>query len=272
MFGQIAAANALSDVYAMGGRPITCLNLAGFPTKKLPATVLHDIIAGALDKITEAGALLSGGHTTEDEEPKFGLAITGLVHPEKIWRNVGAQPGNVLALTKPLGTGVLFNANLKNWVSDAAMQACIESVIRLNKTAAEILAEFNPHAVTDVTGFGLGGHAYEMASGSGVTMAIEMEKLPLLDEALAMYQKGMTTGVNIYNREMIEGRSRFEIDLPAWHREIVYDPQTSGGLLIAMPPAEAAQYLSRLQKTGLPGAAIIGEVLESQDNTSLIFR
>jgi selenide,water dikinase len=172
-FGQIAAANALSDVYAMGGRPIACLNLVGFPSDKLDAAVLQQIIAGALSKVTEAGAVLAGGHTTEDEEPKFGLSVTGLVHPEKVWTNSGARPGDVLLLTKPIGSGVLFNANRKGWVSAAAMATCLEALVTLNRVAAEVLSGFEVHAVTDVTGFGLAGHGLEVAQGSGVTLRIE---------------------------------------------------------------------------------------------------
>jgi len=158
IYGQIAAANAISDVYAMGGQPIACLNLVSFPSKKLPPEVLHKIVAGALSKITEAGAVLAGGHSVEDDEPKFGLSVTGIVHPDKFWTNQGAQPGDVLILTKPVGSGVLFNANLKKWVSKEAMDACLSILITLNRTAAEVMAGFDIHAATDVTGFGLAGH------------------------------------------------------------------------------------------------------------------
>jgi selenide,water dikinase len=204
VFGQIAAANAISDVYAMGGRPIACLNLVSFPVKKLPMDVLHQIVAGALNKITEAGAVLAGGHSIEDEEPKFGLAVTGVVHPDKFWTNRGARPGDVLILTKPIGSGVLFNANLKQWVSKKAMDACVAAISTLNRTAAEVMAGFDIHAATDVTGFGLSGHGFEMANASEVCLEIEMARLPIMDEALAVYKKGMRTGVNIYNRQMLE--------------------------------------------------------------------
>ncbi|MDP4858414.1 MAG: selenide, water dikinase SelD, partial [Desulfobacterales bacterium] len=170
VFGQIAAANALSDVYAMGGRPITCLNLAGFPSKKLGLDVLNQIVAGGLSKITEAGAVLAGGHTTEDEEPKYGLAVTGIVHPLRFWSNAGARPGDALVLTKPLGSGVLFNANLKGWVSTEALTECLTVITQLNRTAAEIMQGFEIHAATDITGFGLSGHAFEMARGSQVQL------------------------------------------------------------------------------------------------------
>ena len=152
LFGQIAAANSISDIYAMGGKPVTCLNLVGFPADKLDPEILHGIVEGALSKITESGAVLAGGHTTDDEEPKFGLSVTGIVHPKEYWRNVGAEPGDVLILTKPIGSGVIFNANLKNWVSDQALDECIGAITTLNKQAAAIMADFDIQAVTDITG------------------------------------------------------------------------------------------------------------------------
>ena len=271
VFGQVAAANALSDVYAMGGRPVTALNLAGFPSDQLPLEMLAQIMAGALDKVHEAGAVLAGGHTTEDEEPKFGLSVTGVVHPQKIWRNVGAQPGDRLILTKPLGSGVLFNANRKGWVSEAAMQACLRIITVLNRKAAETLAGFSVHACTDVTGFGLSGHAFGMAKGSGVTLAMDLEALPVLDEALAMYQRGVTTGVNASNRELVQDHLRFERELPVWRQEIVFDPQTSGGLLAALPAAEAEAALAALHDAGVTHARIVGEAL-AHDGACLVYR
>jgi selenide,water dikinase len=184
IYGQIAAANAISDVYAMGGRPIACLNLVSFPSKKLAPEILHQIVAGALSKITEAGAVLAGGHSVEDDEPKFGLAVTGIVHPDKFWTNRGAQPGDVLILTKPVGSGVLFNANLKKRVSKEAMEVCLSILITLNRTAAEVMSGFDIHAATDVTGFGLAGHGFEMAKASSVCLEISIKDLPIMDEAL----------------------------------------------------------------------------------------
>lgn len=272
MFGQIAAANALSDIFAMGAKPLTCLNLAGFPSGKLPDEVLQQIIAGALDKITEAGAVLAGGHTTRDDEPKFGLSVTGVVHPDKIWRNIGAKPGDALILTKPIGSGVLLNANLKGWVSDAALQKCLQSMIELNKTAAEIFTEFDVHAATDVTGFGLAGHAYEM-TGESVRFEIMLDKVPIMDEALAMYEKGMGTGSNLPNRQQVSHTFRFDRNVEPWHEEIVFDPQTSGGLLVAIPGAEAEKAVQRLRNNGIADATIIGNVFEKQpDGISLIIR
>lgn len=271
LYGQIAAANSLSDVYAMGGRPITCLNLVGFPSNKLEPEVLHGIVAGALSKISEAGAVLAGGHTTEDEEPKFGLSVTGIVHPKKIWRNVGAKPGDVLILTKPIGSGVIFNANLKNWVSTDALNECIEIITTLNKAPAEVMANFEIHAATDITGFGLAGHCFEMADGSNVTLKISMDQIPVMNEALAMYEKGMSTGVNLYNRQMVGDHIRFQRDLPGWHEEIVFDPQTSGGLLVAVPKAQGEGLLHELHNAGVKQAKTIGTVTDLQNSTNLIF-
>ena len=199
VFGQIAAANSISDVYAMGGRPITCLNLVNFPAGKLPYEQLHRIVEGALDKITESGAVLAGGHTVEDSEPKFGLAVTGIVHPDKIWRNVGARSGDSLILTKPIGSGVMFNAKLKDKVSETAFEACIRSAITLNRTAAEVFADFEVHAATDITGFGLAGHGLEMAQGSDATLHLKLDAIPVMPEAYEMYAAGITTGVNKHN-------------------------------------------------------------------------
>jgi selenide,water dikinase len=271
IYGQIAAANAISDVYAMGGRPITCLNLAGFPSKKLDKEILQKIMAGALNKITEAGAVLAGGHTIEDDEPKFGLAVNGIVHPDKYWSNSGAKSGDVIILTKPIGSGVLFNANLKGWVSQEAIDECIATLTTLNRAAAEIIGQFPINAVTDVTGFGLAGHCFEMALASNVQLEISIDDVPLMRESLAMYEKGMSTGMNSPNRQMVEKHMLFKKTLPTWHQEIVYDPQTSGGLLVAVPKGESAKLLEALRSGGVKRAEIIGNVNSLQDSTHLVF-
>ncbi len=271
LFGQIAAANALSDVYAMGGRPICCLNLVGFPSDKLGPEVLHQIVIGALSKITEAGAVLAGGHTTTDEEPKFGLSVTGLVHPERVWTNAGAQAGDALILTKPIGSGVLFNANRKNWVSQAAMKTCLDTLVVLNKTAAEVLHSFTVHAATDITGFGLAGHGLEMAEASDVCLRFEAAAVPLLPEALAVYQRGMSTGVNAVNRQLVADKIHFECPLPAWHQEIFIDPQTSGGLLAAVPGEQAEAACQALRAAGVVHAQIVGRAEPFAGQYRLVF-
>ncbi len=272
LFGQIAAANAISDVYAMGGEPKVCLNLVCFPSKKLPPRDLHQITAGALNKITEAGAVLAGGHSVEDDEPKFGLSVVGVVHPDGYWTNSGAQPGDVLILTKPLGSGVLFNANLKGRVSEEAMDRCVSALTTLNRGAAEAMRAFDIHAVTDITGFGLAGHSLEMAKGSGVTLSINMDDLPIMDQALSMYRRGVNTGVNAFNRKLTAEHTRFERVLPPWHQQIVYDPQTSGGLLACLPAEQGADLIRALERNHAPSAALIGRVLPLQDHIHLIFR
>lgn len=271
MFGLIAAANAISDVYAMGGKPITCLNLVSFPPDKLPQEVLHQIIKGALEKITESGAVLAGGHSVENDEPKFGLAVTGLVHPDQVWTNSDAKVGDKLILTKPLGTGVLLNANLKNLVSEEAMSICLDTMTTLNKIPAETAASYDINAVTDITGFGLIGHGYEMAAGSGVGLEFEVDTLPILDEALQMYKKGVTTGVNDQNRALTQGHYRFDLEIPDWHQEIMFDPQTSGGLLISLPASQADQLLEDLAEKGV-SARTVGRVIALKDHDHVILK
>jgi selenide,water dikinase len=271
-FGQIAAANAISDVYAMGGTPLACLNLVSFPPDKLDDDVLHQIIAGAFSKITEAGAVLAGGHSVENDEPKFGLSVTGIVHPQKYWSNNKAKAGEKLILTKAVGTGVLLNANLKHMVSEKAIARCLNIMKMLNKDAADAIKSFLPSAVTDVTGFGLVGHGYEMASGSGVTLEITIDTIPVLDEALDMYQKGVSTGVNDQNRILTEGHVRFDREIPAWHQEIVFDPQTSGGLLVSISEDQAEQLLDSLLKAGITDSAIIGKTTDLQGSDYMVFK
>ena len=271
LFGQVAATNALNDIYAMGARPITCYNLIGFPSEDLPPESFSGILLGALDKITEAGAVLAGGHSTEDDEPKFGLSVNGLVHPDKIWRNSTARAGDRLILTKPLGSGVLFNANRKRWVSQAAMAACLEQITTLAKAAAEVMAAHPIHACTDVTGFGLAGHAFEMAHGAGLTFEFTLESLPVMDEALEMYRRGVTTGVNEANHEYVDFTTRYESDWPAARREIVVDPQTAGGLLMAVPAEAAQPLLDDLHAKGISHAVLVGEVKPMAD-VHLVFR
>ena len=260
IYGQIAAANSLSDIYAMGGKPLSCLNLVGFPSGKLDNEVLEGIIAGALQKITEAGAVLLGGHTTDDDEPKFGLTVTGLVHPEKIWRNSGLQDGDHLILTKPIGSGVLLNANKKKLVSQNALQECIESMTKLNKTAAELMADFEIHAATDITGFGFAGHALEMVPGDELTMNFTLDKIPFFREASQMYLNGITTRVNKFNREMVEQHWSFPHESKFEQQELLLDPQTSGGLLFAVPGDQSASVISALHNAGITSSKQVGFV------------
>ena len=271
VFGQIGAANSLSDIYAMGGRPLTCLNLMAFPSQHIGPEVMQGIVEGALNKIIEAGAVLAGGHTTEDDEPKFGLSVTGIVHPERCWRNSGAQVGDVLLLSKPIGSGVLFNGNLRGFVSQEAMRTCIDVLVELNKTACEVLQDFTIHAATDVTGFGLAGHACEMARGSGVSLRLVAADVPMLPEALAMYERGVSTGVNGANRGMIDHHAHFADEVSAAQRELFVDPQTSGGLLVAVPEAEYVDALKALHERGVESARRVGVVEARSDDLYLYF-
>lgn len=265
LYGQIAAANALSDVYAMGGKPVTCLNLLGFPSAYLEPEVMHKIVEGALSKITEAGAVLAGGHSTNDEEPKFGLSVTGVVHPQKYWANAGAQPGDALILTKPIGSGVIFNANRKQKVSQEALNECLTLLTTLNKTAAEAMGPYDIHAATDITGFGLAGHSWEVAKGSEVAITIEVDKVPIMREALEMYEQGVKTGVNRPNRELIGDHLRFEKALAPWHEEIFFDPQTSGGLMLSLSESQVDSALKTLLDNGVSHATVIGQVSALKD-------
>ncbi len=260
-FGQIAAANALSDVYAMGGKPLTALNLVMFPTKKLEPSVLREILRGGCDKVSEAGASIAGGHSVDDNEPKYGLAVTGVVHPDRILTNCGAKTGDALILTKPLGTGVLFNACRSKKLPWRDLEVILPEVASLNKKAIEIALNFDVHACTDITGFGIVGHALEMGKGSGVQINLFYEKLPLYPNALHMYRRGETTGSNKANRKLAEGLFKKIRELSSEEEELLFDPQTSGGLLISVPSAEAGQLLTELKKVGIETAARIGEVV-----------
>ena len=254
----------------MGARPIMALSLVGFPSKKLAPVVLRDMIAGLQDTVEEAGAVLAGGHTTEDDEPKLGLSVTGVIHPDEIWRNVGARAGDALVLTKPLGSGVLFNANLKGKVSPEALQACLDAITTLNARAAGVLREFEVHAATDVTGFGLAGHTLEVAQGSEVTCVLQLDALPVFDEAFACYENGVTTGANAANREVVAPHARLAHGQSASREEIVFDPQTSGGLLAAVPRDQAERLVAALRDAGVEAAREIGRVIPRDGAISLV--
>ena len=261
-FGRVAAANAISDVYAMGGRPLVCVNLVAFPSKKLPTETLAGVIRGAQQKIAESGAVLAGGHTVEDPEPKFGLAVTGLVHPDRVWTNAGARAGDALVLTKPIGSGVILNANLKGWVSDADLDECLSVLEALNRTPAEMAAEFPIHAATDVTGFGLAGHALEMAQGANCLVRLNRDSVPVLSGARAMYDRGMSTGSNETNEALVQPHLTWRGPFSRTEQSLFFDPQTNGGLLFALPPAEAERLVSELQEAGVSAAAVVGSVEE----------
>ncbi len=257
-FGRIAAANALSDVYAMGGRPVTALNLVMIPEKKLGTDVLRDILKGSHEKVIEAGACLAGGHSTDNPEPVFGLAVTGVVSPERMLTNTGVQPGDALLLTKPLGTGVLFNACRSGRLPRKELDPVLPQVAFLNRAAVETALAYDIHACTDITGFGLVGHALEMTAHGHVTLDIEYATLPLYPHAREMYAQGESTGSNRPNRLLAAGRLDVATQLSAIEEELLFDPQTSGGLLMAVPNDQADALLDALHDAGIGQAAIIG--------------
>lgn len=263
-FGQIAVANALSDVYAMGGVPKTALNIVAFP-KNMDVEILGEILRGGADKVMEAGAVLAGGHTIQDDTPKYGLSVTGFVDPKKFWKNYGAQTGDKLILTKPLGAGIINTAIKADLVSEEARTAVLASMKLLNRSACEVFREFEIHACTDITGFGLGGHATEMAAASDRTIVIDTEKLPLFPDVEMYASMGLIPGGAYRNREYAN-KTGVKSSAVLWKEDVVFDPQTSGGLLAAVPEKDVPYIMEELNAAGLQ-AGVIGEVTDRQEWT-----
>jgi selenide,water dikinase len=262
-FGQIAAANSLSDVYAMGGKPLTALNLVMFPSKKLDLGLLKEILRGGSEKIIEARASMAGGHSVDDNEPKYGLAVTGQVHPDRILTNRDCRPGDALVLTKPLGTGVLFNANRSGKLPYPELEAILPQVAALNRIAIETALKFDVHACTDITGFGILGHSLEMARAASVMIELAYDRLPFYPNALQMYQKGETTGSNQPNRRLADGFWETATSRTAAAEALLFDPQTSGGLLLSVPQGEADDLVAALHAAGVDAAARVAQVVGS---------
>jgi selenide,water dikinase len=241
-FGQIAAANALSDLYAMGARPLLAINLVGFPAA-LDPSILSEILRGGAEKVREAGAVIAGGHTTDDTEPKYGLAVIGMVHPGKVLAKGGARPGDRLYLTKRLGTGVLTTALKRDAVDASDLAAAVESMARLHVGTASVLEHFDGavHAATDITGFGLAGHGHEVAQASGLTLRLSWDALPLLPGAQRYAEQGMIPGGGKRNRAYFERWVRLDRELQPWQDALLYDPQTSGGLFLAVDAGRAGE-------------------------------
>lgn len=265
-FGRIAAANSLSDVYAMGGRPLLCMNILACPAKTMDPAIIRRVVEGGLEKIREAGALLVGGHSIEDAELKYGLSVTGLVHPQRVLRNSGAQAGDVLLLTKPLGTGILSTA-IKGGLTDSAIERqLVELLVTLNRMPMEILDKdlemrTRVHGCTDITGFGLFGHLHEMAEASGVSLHLDRHQLPIVPEVISFVDMGIIPEGAYRNRDYYRQWVRSALPELDAVEMIGYDPQTSGGLVLAMEPAAAAQLLDALAQQGYaPECRIIGEV------------
>lgn len=264
LFGKIAATNSLSDVYAMGGTPITAMNLVAFPVPLVEQGVLADVMRGANEALGDAGVVTLGGHSIENEAPIFGLAVTGTVETDRIWRNRGTRPGDTLILTKPLGTGIMTTA-LKGGLFEEGVQEAIESMCTLNRLAAEVAKQFTVHSCTDVTGFSLMGHGREIANGSDVSLVIETEKLPLFSDVMDAASMGLVPAATYGNRKAIEN-IYFEPGLAEVWQDICFDPQTSGGLLFAVPMGESEALLEVLKQAGVQTAAIIGNVIEKGEH------
>lgn len=261
-FGQVAAANSLSDIYAMGGKPLTAMNIVCFPIQTMDVSILRQILLGGLEKIREADVILVGGHSVDDQELKYGLSVTGTIHPQKILRKEGSKPGDKLILTKPLGTGII-NTAVKG---DMASQATVDKVIRcmgaLNKKASELMQKTIVNASTDVTGFGLLGHACEMIEGTNVGMVINSTAIPYFPEAKELAEMGLVSGGMHRNRDFRAHMVEIGKEVPAYMVDILFDPQTSGGLLISLPAGNAYTLLDDMHEEGIDDAAIIGEVLD----------
>nr|WP_325232653.1 selenide, water dikinase SelD [uncultured Oscillibacter sp.] len=269
LFGQIAAANALSDVYAMGGEPKLCLNIMAVP-RDMPPEAVHDLLRGGYDKVYEAGALITGGHSILDDEPKYGLAVTGFVHPDKMLTNAGARPGDALLFTKPLGLGVLTTAAKAELVPPAVMARVYGLMTTLNKAARDVMVRYRVHACTDVTGFGLLGHGLELAQGGGVALEIDAKAVDFLPEAAELASMGILPEGMYRNRAFAQDAvDPGETEL--WRQDLFYDPQTSGGLLMAVDP-EDAEALYQALKPAVPSAQRIGTVREYQGGRRIFLK
>ena len=268
LFGQVAAANALSDVWAMGGRPALALNLLCFPNC-LGIEVAGQILAGGADKCREAGVIVAGGHSINDHEPKFGLAVTGFVQLDRMLANAGAREGDALVLTKALGTGILTTAHKAELLDDAGVKVATDSMITLNKYGAEALDGLDAHAATDVTGFSLMGHSCEMAEASGVTLQIRAGSVPVMARAREMAQMGLIPAGAYRNRDFFGPRVQMGADVPLDLSDVLFDPQTSGGLLVALPESDAETYVARLRELGQPAAIVGSAVARSAGDPSV---
>ena len=262
-FGQIAVANALSDVYAMGGKPLTAMNIICFPIKTMDASILHEILRGGLEKMREAGVTLVGGHSVEDNELKYGLSVTGTVHPDRVWLNSGARAGDRLILSKALGTGIVSTAIKGGSAPVALMQASLESMTTLNKNASEALQDFpGIHACTDVSGFGFLGHACEMAEAGKIGIEIDCRSVPFFPDLRLLIDEGWLPGGLYRNRDYRLPCIEQAPSCPGWYLDILFDPQTSGGLLLSVAAEHSNAALAKLHRAGIAKASIVGEVVK----------
>lgn len=261
-FGLITAANSLSDIYAMGAKPLFALNIVGFPSKQLPLEVLAEILKGGATKAAEAGISIIGGHTIDDNEPKYGLVVTAVIEPEKVVTNAGAKPGDVLVLTKPLGIGIITTAIKRGIVSQETVDKAVEVMSTLNKAAAEAMVEVGVNACTDITGFGFLGHLHEMAKGSGVGAKIRLSQVPVLPEAWKLIAQGIAPGGTHRNLEYLLNDIVWDVSINKEAQLVLADAQTSGGLLIAVPPEKADRLLTALEQAQVPAVAVVGEIVK----------
>ncbi len=257
-FGRIAAANSLSDVYAMGGRPLTAMNIVGWP-RELAIEILGEILAGGMDKIREAGAALCGGHSVHDAEIKYGLSVTGVVHPEKFWRNSGARPGDIAILTKPIGMGAVATAIKLEKTTPEIAQRAMEQMATLNKGAFDALVGLDVHGATDVTGFGLLGHGYEMTGGGKTTLRLRVADVPIFEGALGLARSGVVSGSSGRGRKNLATKVRCSPRIEAAKVALLFDAETSGGLIVAVDPRDAEQAVQRMRDAGTLASAVIGE-------------
>jgi selenide,water dikinase len=266
LFGQIAATNALSDIYAMGGKPLTAMNLAGFPCK-MDFDILARILQGGRDKVEEAGAVVVGGHTVEDPEPKYGLSITGIIDPNRVITVAAAKPGDALVLTKPLGVGILSTALKAGFISEEDMIEAIDGMRHLNDRASEAMIKVGVRACTDITGFGLLGHLYTMAAQSGVSAVITADAVPVWSRVRELTRRGLVTGGASKNRDYLKSQVAFETGVGEITQDILFDPQTSGGLLISVSKERVDDLVRLLQEAKTPAVSVIGEIVEDKAGT-----
>ncbi|SHJ82592.1 selenophosphate synthase [Paramaledivibacter caminithermalis DSM 15212] len=269
VFGQIAASNSLSDIYAMGGKPILALNIVCFPTC-LSMDILAEILKGGSDKVREAGALLVGGHTVDDNEPKYGLSVSGIVHPHKVLSNSNAKPGDVLVLTKPIGLGILNTAIKADMLDEKIQKKAIETMISLNDIAAEGMEITKVNSCTDITGFGFLGHAFEMAKGSEVSIVIDSKAVPIIEGAIENAQMGLVPAGAYRNEGFLGDNVEFEKDMPVYMKDILFDPQTSGGLLISIEKENVNKLLEFYDRNLKTQFSIVGEVVEKQEKYLIV--
>jgi selenide,water dikinase len=272
IFGQIAATNALNDIYAMGGKPLTAMNIVCFPIKEMDIGILRDVLRGGLDKLREAGALLVGGHSVEDSEIKYGLAVTGVIHPDKVLFNRGAIAGDSLILTKPLGTGIVSTALKGNAAAPQLLLKAVDSMTRLNKKAAELIVEHGGiHACTDITGFGFLGHASEMIEDSSVGLRINSAAVPIFNSLKKLVEEGFVPGGLYRNKDFRIAQIEAADTCPAWLLDVFFDPQTAGGLFFSLPALQAPILLEKMHHAGIVDAAIVGEVVSDHPGKIFVY-